>query len=160
MARLKHPKRTVSVLILQDRDGLGEVGDVIDVKPGYARNFLLPSGIATSPTPEALRAVERAKIAAVADRVRRAEELAALAKTLAGLSVTLEERASEEGHLFGSVGATAIIESLAEQGVALQEKMVVLEEPIKELGIFNVPVRLSAEQSAEIRVWVVEPSEE
>ena len=64
-------KRTVPVLILQDRENLGEVGDVVDVKPGYARNFLLPAGIATLPTADALRQVERAKIAAAAERARR-----------------------------------------------------------------------------------------
>jgi len=160
MARLKRPKRTVSILILQDREDLGEVGDVVDVKPGYARNFLLPAGIAALPTPDALRQVERAKVTAAAERLRRAEELADLAKSLDGVSVTLEERASEEGHLFGSVNATVILEALTQLGVTLQEKMVALEEPIKELGIFNVLIRLAPDVSAEIRVWVVEPSED
>ena len=153
-------QRTVSVLVLEDREHLGEVGDVVDVKPGYARNFLIPAGIATLPTREALRAVERAKVVAAQDRLRRAKELADLAKSLEGTSITLEERASDEGHLFGSVNATSIIESMATLGVDLVEKMVVLEEPIKELGIFNVPIRLSPEHSVEIRVWVVEPSED
>jgi large subunit ribosomal protein L9 len=157
---MKALKRTIPVLILQDQDNLGEVGDVVDVKPGYARNYLLPSGIATLPTPDALRLVERAKVAAAKERARRAAELADLATSLEGISVTLEERASEEGHLFGSVGAIAIIEALGKQGVELHEKMVALEEPIKELGIFNVPIRLANDVSAEIRVWVVEPTEE
>jgi len=157
---MKRQKRTIPVLILQDQDNLGEVGDVVDVRPGYARNFLVPSGIATLPTPDALRQVERAKIAAAKERARRAAELADLARSLEGVSVTLEERASDEGHLFGSVGAAAIVEALARMGVELHEKMVALEEPIKELGIFNVPVRLAADVNAEIRVWVVEPTEE
>jgi len=154
----RREKRTVPILLLEDRENLGEVGDVVNVKPGYARNFLIPRGSATLPTPHALRAVERAKKVAAQDRVRRAEELVELASTLEGTSITFEERASEEGHLFGSVGATAIIESLAEQDLPIQEKMVLLEEPIKELGIFNVPVRVSADKTVEIRVWVVEPS--
>ena len=154
----RREKRTVPILLLEDRENLGEVGDVVSVKPGYARNYLIPRGSATLPTPHALRAVERAKKVAAQDRVRRAEELLELAATLEGTSITFEERASEEGHLFGSVGATAIIESLAEQDLPIQEKMVLLEEPIKELGIFNVPVRVSADKTVEIRVWVVEPS--
>lgn len=157
---MKRLKRTVSVLILEDREHLGEVGEVVDVKPGYARNFLLPAGIATLPTRDALHQVERAKVVAAKDRARRVAELAELASSLDGISVTLEERASDEGHLFGSVSATSIVEALGAQGVELQEKMVALEEPIKELGIFNVPIRLSGDVSAEIRVWVVEPTEE
>ncbi len=157
---MKRLNRTVPVLILQDREHLGEVGDVVEVKPGFARNFLLPAGIAALPTPDALRQVERAKITAAKERARRAAELAELAGSLDGISVTLEERASDEGHLFGSVSASSIVEALGAQGVELQEKMVALEEPIKELGIFNVPIRLAGDVSAEIRVWVVEPSEE
>jgi len=157
---MKRLKRTLPVLMLQDQEHLGQVGEVVDVKPGYARNFLLPAGIATLPTPDALRQVERAKIAAAKERARRAEELAELATSLESVSVTLEERASDEGHLFGSVSAASIIEALGKQGVELHEKMVALDEPIKELGIFNVPIRLGGDVSAEIRVWVVEPSEE
>jgi len=153
-------KRTVSVLILEDREHLGEVGDIVAVKPGYARNFLIPAGIATLPTRDAMRAVERAKIAAVAARVQRAKDLSALADSLEGVSITLEERASDEGHLFGSVGATAIVEALSAQGVTLAEKTVELDEPIKELGIFNVSMRVSPDRAVEIRVWVVEPSED
>ena len=114
----RREKRTVPILLLEDRENLGEVGDVVNVKPGYARNYLIPRGSATLPTPHALRAVERAKKVAAQDRVRRAEELLELAATLEGTSITFEERASEEGHLFGSVGAAAIIESLAEQGLS------------------------------------------
>jgi large subunit ribosomal protein L9 len=153
-------RRTLPVLLLEDRENLGEVGDVVEVKPGYARNFLLPSGVATLPTADAMRMIERAKVAAAAERARRVEELADLAKSLEGRSITLEERASDEGHLFGSVGATAIVAALAEQDLNLPEKLVALDEPIKELGIFNVPIRLSADTSVEIRVWIVEPSEE
>ena len=153
-------KRTVPVLLLEDRENLGEVGDVVDVKPGYARNYLIPCGAATLPSAEALRGVERAKKVAAADRARRVAELVELANTLEGRSITFEERASEEGHLFGSVGAAAIIEALIGQGITLQEKTVLLEEPIKELGIFNVPIRVTPDRSVEIRVWVVEPSEE
>ena len=157
---MKRIKRTLPVLMLQDQEHLGQVGEVVDVKPGYARNFLLPAGIATLPTPDALRQVERAKITAAKERARRVAELAELATSLESVSVTLEERASEEGHLFGSVSAASIIEALGKQGVELHEKMVALDEPIKELGIFNVPIRLGGDVSAEIRVWVVEPSED
>lgn len=152
-------RRNVPVLLLEDQENLGEVGDVVDVRPGYARNYLLPAGIATLPTPDALRSIEKAKQDATRRRAERAKKLAAAASALEGMSLTLEQRASEEGHLFGSVGVATIVEALGEKGIAVEEKQVVLETPIKELGIFNVPIRLDAETSAEIRVWVVEPGE-
>lgn len=153
-------KRTVSVLLLEDYEALGEVGEIVDVRPGYARNYLIPTGIGTVPTAAALQMVERAKKVAAEQRAHRAAELTELAAALADRSITLEQRASEEGHLFGSVGVAAIVEALKASGLAVTEKMVQLEEPIKELGIFNVPIKLSAEQIVELRVWVVEPTAE
>ncbi|MHC4960396.1 MAG: 50S ribosomal protein L9, partial [Planctomycetota bacterium] len=129
-------RRTIKILLLEDHDTLGDVGDVVPVRPGYARNFLVPTGAATMPTPDALRQVERAKLAAVRRRAERAEKIEHAVAALEGMSVTLEERASEEGHLFGSVGAAAIVAALAEKGIEIEEKQVDLETPIKELGIF------------------------
>ncbi len=151
-------RRQTKILLLEDNEHLGEVGDIIEVKPGYARNFLFPTGVACPVTPDALRRVERAKEHAAKLRAERAAKVAELTTALSSVSVTLEERASDEGHLFGSVGAPQIVASLSEKGIAVEEKQVVLDHPIKELGIFNVPIRLDAENSAEIRVWVVEPS--
>ena len=146
------------ILLLEDFERLGEVGDVLDVKPGYARNYLFPSGIACPVSADALRRIERAKERAAKLRVERADRVAALASVLENVSVTLEERASEEGHLFGSVGALQVVAALAERDVTIDEKQVLLDHPIKELGIFNVPIRLDAETTSEIRVWVVEPT--
>jgi large subunit ribosomal protein L9 len=151
-------RRSVKVLLLADNDHLGEVGEVVEVRPGFARNYLFPSGIACPVTDEALHRVERAREQAKKARVERARKVADLAKMLEGLSVTLEERASEEGHLFGSVGTPAIAAALADKGLAIEERAIELESPIKELGIYNVGIRLDAESRVEIRVWVVEPS--
>jgi large subunit ribosomal protein L9 len=139
-------RRNVKVLLLQDNEHLGEVGQVVDVRPGFARNFLYPTGAACPVSAEALQRVERAK------------KVADLAKQLEGLSLTLEERASEEGHLFGSVGAPAIAAALGDRKFNVDEKMIELESPLKELGIYNVKVRLDADHAVEIRVWIVEPS--
>lgn len=152
-------RRTIPILLLEDSESLGEVGDIVEVRPGYAHNYLLRAGIATLPTPDALLRVERSKRDAARHRVERAKELAEAARALEGLSITLEQRASEEGHLFGSVGIPTIIEALAEKGISVEEKQVLLDSPIKELGIFNVPIRLDVDAGAEIRVWVVEPGE-
>lgn len=152
-------RRTLPVLLLEDSEHLGHVGDVVEVKPGYARNFLFPSGTACPVTSAAMRQVEAAKERAAATRRKRDAQLADQAEQLEGLSITLEQRASEEGHLFGSVGAGSIVETLAEKGISVEEKQVGLDHPIKELGIYNVPIALSRKTTAEIRVWVVEPSE-
>jgi len=149
--------RTVQVLLLEDSEHLGHVGDVVDVRPGYARNFLIPAGMACPVTADALRRVERAKEKATEQRRARAAQLAELADSIEGLSLMLEEKASEEGHLFGSVGAPRISAALAERGISVDEKQIELEHPIKELGIYNVPIRLEKDRTAEIRVWVVEP---
>ncbi len=154
---MKGNRRTVSVLLLEDLVERGEVGEIIEVKPGYARNYLIPAGIGTAPTADAMAQIVRGRKVAAQQRVERAAKLAELAATLQGRSVTIEERASEEGHLFGSVGIPAILAALAAQGVELEEKAIVLAEPIKELGIFNVPLNLGTEDPVEIRVWVVEP---
>jgi large subunit ribosomal protein L9 len=150
-------RRTVSLLLLEDLAERGEVGEIIEVKPGYARNYLIPAGIGTPPSADALAQVVRGRKVAAQERADRAANLAALAADLHGRSVTVEERASEEGHLFGSVGIPAIVAALSAQGVEIEEKAVVLAEPIKELGIFNVPLNLGTEDPVEIRVWVVEP---
>jgi large subunit ribosomal protein L9 len=152
-------RRTLPVLLLEDSEHLGHVGDVVEVKPGYARNFLFPTGTACPVTPQAMRQVERAKERAAETRRKRAAQLADQAELLEGLSLTLEQRASEEGHLFGSVGAGIIVETLMEKGISVEEKQVGLDHPIKELGIYNVPIHLSKKTTAEIRVWVVETAE-
>ncbi|MHC4137051.1 MAG: 50S ribosomal protein L9 [Planctomycetota bacterium] len=152
-------RRTLPVLLLEDSEHLGHVGEIVEVKPGYARNFLFPTGTACPVTPEAMHRVERTKERAAATRRQHAAALANQAEQLEGLSLTLEQRASEEGHLFGSVSPGTIVETLAERGVSIEEKQVGLEHPIKELGIYNVPILLGKKTTAEIRVWVVEPSD-
>jgi large subunit ribosomal protein L9 len=151
-------RRSVKVLLLEDNPHLGEVGEVVDVRPGHARNLLFPTGAACPVTPEALQRVERAREQAKKNRVERAKMVADLAKRLDGFSLTLEERASEEGHLFGSVGGAAIAAALGDKGIPIDEKAIELESPLKELGIYNVKVRLDADHLVEIRVWIVEPS--
>ncbi|MHC4222499.1 MAG: 50S ribosomal protein L9 [Planctomycetota bacterium] len=150
--------RTVQILLLEDSEQLGEVGKIVRVKPGYARNFLFPAGVACPVTADALRSVEQAKRRATELRAKRATMVAEQAEALEGLSLTLEERASDEGHLFGSVGASRVVEALKEQGIEMEEKRIRLEHPLKELGIFNVPIQLDPETVAEVRVWIVEPT--
>lgn len=151
-------RRNVRVIVLRDQEHLGEVGDVIHVRPGYARNYLLPRRLACLESADALRRIEREKARAADLRRKRADEIAAIAKSLQGVNITLEQRASEEGHLYGSVDRDEIAKALQGRGIGVEPRHVELESAIKELGIFTVKVRLDAETSADVRLWVVDTS--
>ncbi len=149
-------RRNVRVLLVQDRPPLGLLGDVVEVRPGYARNFLVPAGLAAPVTPDALRRIEKQKKQAVVSRAQRDADLRAAAAQLEGLNLTINEKASEEGHLYGSVGTKEILEALLARQIPVEERQIKLEHPIKELGIFSVPIELGPDTSAQVRVWVVE----
>jgi len=143
------------IILQEDVEDLGEAGDVVDVKPGYARNYLFPQGFAVQATEGNLRQIreERRRKQEAADRVRqRAEDLA---EELAGHTLTFNMRAAEEGKLFGSVTAADIAERLQEDGLNVDRDVVDLEEPIKELGVYNIPLELHADVRPEVKVWVV-----
>lgn len=145
----------VEVILRKDVADLGYAGDLVDVKPGYARNYLLPQGLALRAT-EGNRTrfeEERRQIEQAAEREReRAQELAG---TLEDRSLTFNRRAGEEGKLFGSVTSTDIADALEAEGLRIDRRLIRLEEPIKELGVFTVPIRLHADVEPEIKVWVV-----
>lgn len=148
--------RNVKVILRQDIEKLGSEGDVVSVRAGYARNYLLPKGFAYDATPANLRRIE--------DERRRAEERARRdylearrrAKALEGVSLTFQVLAGEESKLFGSITNADIADKLNEQGLDFEvdRRQIELEEPIKSLGVFSVPVRLHAEVKPEIKVWV------
>ena len=143
-------------VILRDRlENLGGAGDVVNVKPGYARNYLIPQGLAFEATDANVRRIEREK----GQRAKRAnDELQGARERAAafeGVSVTFTARAGEEGKLFGSITTADIAEKLAEQGIEVDRKQIQLDEPIKALGVFSVPVRLHSEVRPEFKVWVI-----
>lgn len=143
-------------VILRDALGkLGRAGDIVSVKPGYARNYLIPKGLAFEATNANIRRIEREK-----DKLeqRAAEQLTDARKraaALEGVSVTFNARAGEEGKLFGSITNADVAEKLAEQGIEVDRRQIILDEPIKSLGVFSVPVRLHAEVQPEVKVWVI-----
>lgn len=143
-------------VILKERlENLGQAGEVVTVKPGYARNYLIPKGLAYLASDANLRRMEREKASL---QRRQSEEVVAArtqAGTIEGTSVTFKARAGEEGKLFGSITAADIAEKLAEQGVEVDRRQIVLDEPIKALGVVSVPIRLHAEVRPEIKVWVI-----
>ena len=145
----------MQVILRGSLEHLGNAGDVVSVKPGYARNYLIPQGLAYEATDSNIRRIEREKsqvVKRVADELQRAREHAS---AFEGLSVTFNVRAGEEGKLFGSITSADIVSKLAEQGVEVDRKQIQLDEPIKALGVFSVPVRLHAEVRPEIKVWVI-----
>ena len=143
-------------VILRDAlDNLGSAGQIVSVKPGYARNYLIPKGLAYEATDANVRRIEREKAKI---EQKAADQLAGARKrasSIEGVSVTFNARAAEEGKLFGSITTADIAEKLAEQGVEVDRKQIQLEEPIKSLGVFSVPIRLHAEVRPEIKVWVI-----
>jgi len=145
------------LLLLADVENLGKAGDVIKVKDGYARNFLLPQDLAAPVSQGALRRLEKLrKEREELTRIQIAEAKDKAAK-LAKASVTLRERVVDGTHLYGSVHATDIVKALAaESKIDLDKSQVVLTEPIKETGSYDVTVKLHPEVSCTVKVWVVE----
>ena len=143
-------------VILRDRlENLGGAGDVVNVKPGYARNYLIPQGLAFEATDANVKRIEREKAQSAkraSDELQAARQRAA---AFEGVSVTFTARAGEEGKLFGSITTADIAEKLTEQGIEVDRKQIQLDEPIKALGVFSVPVRLHSEVRPELKVWVI-----
>ena len=145
----------MEIILRQAVENLGKPGDVVKVKNGYARNYLLPRGIAYEATPGNLKRIaqERARLeAAENERVGAAQELA---KRLEEVQLTFSARVGEEGKLFGSVTSADIAQQLEAQGFHIEKRQIDLHEPIKALGVYRVPVRLHADVKPEIRVWVI-----
>lgn len=146
----------MELLLKQNVEHLGRIGDVVKVRPGYARNFLLPRGLAVAVTKSNVAEIERARAAALAEEQQRLAGMKELAQKLAEASVTVEGRANAEGHLFGSVTAAQIAAALRDKGVAVDDKQVRLAQPLKEIGVYDVPVHLHATVETTVKVWVVQ----
>ena len=143
------------VILLETVEKLGKPGDQVTVAGGYARNFLIPQGLAVEATPGNLRALNQIKAGAAKRQDQVLREAQEKAERLTSLALTFPRAAGEQDRLFGSVTALDIAEALAKEGVPADRKRILLAEPIKALGEFRVPVRLHAEVSAEVRITVV-----
>jgi len=145
----------MQIILKEDIEKLGQMGDMVEVKRGYARNYLIPRNLAVEATPKNVKQLEHQKrvVAARIARVRKDSE--SLAEKLTGLSVTLRHRVGEEEKLFGSVTTMEIAEALREQGVEVDRRKVSLEEPIKRLGEYEAKVKLPGGVSASVKVSVL-----
>lgn len=145
----------MEVILRQAIDNLGHTGDVVTVSGGFARNFLLPRGLAYEATQGNKKRLEAERVRLEAAESERRETAEGLAKRLEEVSITFSARVGEEGKLFGSVTSGDIVEQLAAQGFEVEKRQIDLHEPIKALGVYRVPVRLHADVKPEIKVWVI-----
>jgi large subunit ribosomal protein L9 len=145
----------MKVILRKDSEKLGHVSEVVTVKDGYARNYLIPRGIAYEATDSSLRQLKEEN----KQQSRRADKAHVQAEALAGklekLSITIKMKVGEEEKLFGSVTAQMIADALIEKEITLDKRQIELEEPLKALGIYDVPVKLAGGVSGKIKVWIV-----
>jgi len=144
-------------LILRTKiEKLGNSGDVVNVKPGYARNYLLPQNLALEATPGNKKIVESEKQKVEHQNLEEKQSVEELAKKLEKVSLTISVQAGEKDKLYGSITSQDIVQTLKkEEGININKKMLVLEEPLKALGVYNIPVKLHPEVSTTIKVWIV-----
>ncbi|MBX6316611.1 MAG: 50S ribosomal protein L9 [Isosphaeraceae bacterium] len=157
--RKNHPMRAkngyMQILLTKAVPHLGQPGDLVKVRPGYARNYLLPQGMATFATPHNLMIVEKHR-----ERLRQLEaarraDLLNLAAQIAQRSITIEANANAEGHLYGSVNAAQIAEALRADNLPIEESNVRIEGPLKELGLYTIKLHLGQDVETEVKLWVV-----
>jgi len=149
----------MDVILREDVEKLGTRGQLVKVAPGYARNFLLPNKMAVAATESNKKIVEQERQAHLRREAKVEGEAKDLGKMLASVAITISQKAGENDQLFGSVTSKDIAEALEKQGYTIERRKIVLEEPIKTLGEFKVPVRLHREVTAEITVNVTKGEE-
>ena len=150
----------MKILLCEDVESLGYLGDVVEVKNGYARNYLLPQGVGIVPTKSNIKSLADAKAVASAERRVAHDRLAQVVEAVEGAEVVVASKANEQGHLFGSVSQHEIADNLRGQGFEITDDMVRIAEHIKEVGTHEVTVKVAAELSAKISVVVVSQSQD
>lgn len=144
------------IILNQDISTIGHTGEVVEVSSGYARNYLLPMGLAYPYSKSNVQRLEKASKEAELKRLQLEKEFTALADKLSAVQLTFEEKASEAGHLYGSVNASRVATKLAKQeGIEIEERNIRLPEPLKEVGEYEVAVHVHGEMEAMLKVWVV-----
>ncbi len=145
----------MKIILRQNQEQLGKIGDIVDVKAGYARNFLIPRNIAYVATPSAVRALEEEKKQGERRQNKAKVEAEKRAAEIGKISVTIPMKVGEEDKFFGAVTVQMIADALKQHGVEVDRRSIDLSEPIKALGIYDVPIRLHAQVTATVKVWVV-----
>ncbi|MBI4878510.1 MAG: 50S ribosomal protein L9 [Planctomycetes bacterium] len=147
------------IILLKDVEKLGRRGGLVRVKDGFALNYLLPKGFGVRATPDNLKRLEGLREKFEAEEKERTDKAHSLSDRLSKVSITIPAKASAEGHLYGSVSVSSIVEALAVEGIEVDARAVRLAEPIKEIGVYTIPVVLHDQVRTELKVWVVEEKE-
>ena len=145
----------MQLILRTDVEQLGKRGEVVKVAPGYGRNYLLPKGLAYEYSESNVKRVEKERKVLEVKISKEREEAQALAQRIGGVSCTIVRKVGESETLYGSVTNSDIADSLRKEGFSVDKRKILLEEPIKTLGIYNVQIRLHPEVLADLKVWVV-----
>ncbi|KAA3655582.1 MAG: 50S ribosomal protein L9 [Calditrichaeota bacterium] len=145
----------MKVILKKKHETLGDVGEIVNVKSGFARNFLIPNGVAMAATPGNLKIVEKEKKLYEIAEQRAVADAEQLKEKLEATSVTAELQVGEEEKVFGAITSHNIADLLADKGFEIDRRKILLDEPIKALGVYEVAVRLHADVDAKIKVWAV-----
>lgn len=145
----------MEVILLKEHESLGEIGDIINVKPGYARNFLFPKGIAVRSSKRNIALADEQKKTLQKRTERESKVNEELMSELAKVEISIEVEVGEEEKMFGSVTNLDIHKALTEKGITIERQSILLDQPIKSLGVHNVPVKISSGEKQEIKVYVI-----
>jgi large subunit ribosomal protein L9 len=148
----------MKVILTESIDSIGQIGDLVNVAPGYARNFLFPKGLALEASGKNVRELEHKKRLLAQKKEMRRQEMLSFAEKLNGVTLSMRRKVAEEDKLYGSVSGTDVAKGLEELGHNVERKAILLEQPLKQLGEFSVVIRIDAQISATIRV-VIEKEE-
>jgi large subunit ribosomal protein L9 len=151
----KGPNGGIQLMLIQSVEHLGKSGDVVEVKAGFANNYLLPEGLAIVATDHHKRMVDKHRVKLQELEKQRLAGLRSLADQISKQSINVEANANDEGHLYGSVGAPEIVSALKANGFSISADQVKLEGVLKELGLYTVKIQLHADVATELKVWVV-----
>ena len=149
------PHGGIELLLIHNVENLGSPGDVVEVRPGYAKNYLIPQGLAAVATDHHKRMVEKHRARLEAIEQSKLAGLKSLAAKISQQSVTIEANANDEGHLYGSVGASEIVAALKKNDLSFADDQIRLAGPLKELGLYTVKVHFGKGVEGELKVWVV-----
>ncbi len=145
----------MQVILREDVSNLGRIGDLVTVKDGYGRNFLIPKGLAVLATPRNKRRLEHDKKVIEQQDVKRSRDAQTLKESIEKLSLTIAKQTGEEGKLFGSVTTKEIAEAINEEGIEVDRKVILIAEAIKSLGVYTIEIKLTRDVTANLKLWVV-----
>lgn len=145
----------MKVILRADVEKLGKRGDIVKVADGYARNYLLPKGLALKETSSNLKLFEEEKKLLAVKQVKEKAEAEAIAEKIKQISITIVKKVGENEVLYGSVTSAEIADLLIKEGIEIDRRKIEIDDPIKTTGIFNVPIKIHPEVTAELKVWVV-----